>query len=159
MTFEEPDIITIRLIALGQVIEWSATMEHILRDAFCSLVGSKFAAIVAGGQTASWLIDQCKALADAHHEIPSEHREAIKAALERCRAANERRNHLVHGVKTASRIPDGALQTVRSRNRKYRPDIQPWTPASIQEAAGELHGIGKLVLCGRVRRRVCECLI
>ena len=41
-----------RRAALGLVIEWAAIMEEILRFSFCSLVGSKYAAVVAGGQGA-----------------------------------------------------------------------------------------------------------
>jgi len=153
MNADSPNVVTDRLIALGKVIEWSASMEQILRDAFCSLVGSKFAAIVVGGQSASWLIEQCKALTDAHQEMPPEQREAIKAALQRCAAANELRNHLVHGVKTASRIPDGALQTLRSRNRTYARAVLSWTTASIGQAAGELLNAG-LALFGAVQHAV-----
>jgi hypothetical protein len=68
----DPDpmnILTTRLAALGQVIESSAFMEYTLRNAFCSLVDSKYAAIVAGGQSVNWLIEQCKALADVHHDM------------------------------------------------------------------------------------------
>jgi len=99
---------------------------------------SKFAAIVAAGQSTVWLIGQCKALTDAHLEIPETHRDAIKAALDRCAALNERRNHLVHGVKTGVRVSDGAFKTIRSRTRTYMPTIQNWTPATLREAAGEL---------------------
>jgi hypothetical protein len=137
-TPEGADVINARLVALGQVIEWSASMEHILRGAFCSLVGSKYAAILAGGQTADGLIEDCKALTDAHYEMPAEHRDAIHAALNRCKLANQRRNTLVHGVKTASRVTDGALQTIRSRRRSNTPTVEPWTPDTIREAATEL---------------------
>jgi hypothetical protein len=128
-------------------------MEHSLRDAFCALVGSKYAAIVADGQPVNWLIEQCKALTDAHHDMTDEQRAAIKAALERCRTANEQHNHLVHGIKTASRVPDGTLNTVRSRNRTHIPTIQEWTPASIYAAAGELLAAG-LDLHGAIHNAV-----
>jgi hypothetical protein len=137
VTSKPPDVITARLLALGRVIEFSASMESILRSAFCSLVGSKYAAILAGGQTADGLIEDCKALTQAHHEMPPEHRKAILAALERCKIANQRRNVLVHGVKTASRVTDGALQTHRSRRRSHVRAIEPWTPQTISEAAAE----------------------
>jgi hypothetical protein len=39
-----------RRAALDLVIEWAAIMEEILRISFCSLVGSKYTAVVAGGQ-------------------------------------------------------------------------------------------------------------
>ena len=153
MTSEAPDVIAARLVALGKVIEWSASMENILRSAFCSLVGSKYAAILAGGQTAEALIEDCKALTQAHHEMPPEHREAILAALRRCKAANQRRNVLVHGVKTASRATDGALQTLRSRRRSHIPAIEPWTPETISEAAAELLQAG-LELFGAMQNAV-----
>lgn len=153
MTSEAPDVITARLVTLGKVIEWSASMETILRSAFCSLVGSKYAAILAGGQTADGLIEDCKALAHAHHEMRPEHRDAILAALERCKAANQRRNVLVHGVKTASRATDGALQTVRSRRRSHISVKESWTPETISQAAGELLQAG-LELFGAMQNAV-----
>jgi hypothetical protein len=139
VTRESDDVITARLISLGAVMESSAFMEYTLRNAFCSLVGSRYAAIVAGGQPVGWLIEQCRALTEAHRDMPSQHREAIKAALERCRAANERRNHLVHGVKTASRAGGGARGTGRSRSSTTRtPAVRTWTSDTIHEAAREL---------------------
>jgi hypothetical protein len=92
------DVITPRLIELGMVTENSATMENTLRSAFCSLVGSKYAATVAWGQTVSWLIDQCRALIAVHREIAAEHKQAIIDALDKRKSANGKRNILVHGV-------------------------------------------------------------
>jgi hypothetical protein len=138
MDSETPDYVTMQMLSLGEVVQWSATMESTLRNAFCSLVGSKFAAIVAAGQSTVWLIEQCRALTDVHREMPEAHRMAIKAALDRCAAANERRNNLVHGVKTGIRVSDGTLHTMRSRARKYVPQVQDRTPTTIHETAGEL---------------------
>jgi len=70
--------------------------------------------------------------------MPRQHREAIKAALERCRAANERRNLLVHGVKTASRAGGSAVGSVKSRGSTRTPAVHTWTPDTIHEAAREL---------------------
>lgn len=141
---EEPDSDdrhTERLIALGQVIELSVSMESRLRPAFCALVGSKYAAVVAGGQAADWLIEQSKALTDAHHEMPDVDRQAIKAALNRCKAANEQRNHLAHSVAIGLRF-DPAFQMVRSRRQKYSSDVRPFTLADIRAAASELLSVG-----------------
>jgi hypothetical protein len=91
------DMQTQRLLALGTVITVSGAMEDVLRDAFCALVGSKFAAVVAGGQGADWLIGYCRALVEAHVELPEASRNSVKDALQLCRSANERRNQLVHG--------------------------------------------------------------
>lgn len=46
---EKPSTANDYVAALGGIVVSSATMEHFLREAICSLVGSKFAAIVAGG--------------------------------------------------------------------------------------------------------------
>ena len=138
MGSEVPDYLDVQMRLLGRVIYNSAAMESTLCDAFCSLVGSKFAAIVAAGQSVTWLIEQCRALTDAHREMSQESREAIKAALNHCSSANEKRNHVFHGVKTAVAVDDGSFATIKSRSRKYRPMIQNWTPETLQEVTLEL---------------------
>jgi uncharacterized protein (DUF2342 family) len=70
--------------------------------------------------------------------MPDAAREAIKDALRRCREANERRNHLVHGIKSGSTVPEGRLTTVKSRSRGRSPVVLWWTPAEIREAATAL---------------------
>jgi hypothetical protein len=135
--------VTERQVALGMVTEWSAMMEDVLRGAFCALVGSKYAAIVGGGQSVTWLREQCDALTKAHSEITAEQRKAIRAALVRCKAADEDRNALVHGVKTYSREDgDGGLRTLRSRFRQYEPQVRDWTPTTIHAAAQEMAEAG-----------------
>jgi hypothetical protein len=113
-------------------------MEELLRDTFCALVGSKFAAVVAGGQGVDWLIGCCKALVEANVEIPEASRESVEAALQLCRAANEGRNRLVHGAKTVSSRPDGAFEVRRSRRHQYKLHVEQWTPAEIEEVANAL---------------------
>lgn len=132
---------TERLTALGEVIELSATMEWRLRQAFCALVGSKYAAVVAGGQAADWLIEQSKALADAHREMPDVDRQAIKTVLNRCKAANEQRNHLAHSVAVGLRS-DPAFQMVRSRRQRYSSDVRPFTLSDIRAVANEILSAG-----------------
>src|SRR4029077_4216526 len=104
-----------RHAALGEVIEASAVMEWVLRETFCSLVDSRFAKIVAGGQSVVWLIDTSAALVDAYAQMPAGARKAIKDTLAASRAANERRNHLVHGIKSTTLTPDGSMHTLKSR--------------------------------------------
>jgi hypothetical protein len=133
---------TERLLALGSVLIAAGALEDLLRDAFCALVGSKFAAVVAGGQGADWLIGYCKALVEAHMELPEASKESVKAALQLCRSANERRNRLVHGAKTVSSQQDGTFQVHRSSRHQYKLHVEPWTPAQIgdvAEALGHAH--------------------
>ena len=134
-----------RAAALGMVIEWSAMMEYNLRDAFCSLVGSKYAAVVAGGQGAEWLIQNCRAVLKVHREITAENKLAIEAALGECHEANARRNVLVHGVKTASNASDGSLQTLRSRKLSHLSSVEPWKVAEIYAVADALLRAGMAV--------------
>lgn len=86
------------LIALGRVVQESAQLENVLRMAFCALVGSKYAAIVAAGQQVNWLIEQCRAVAREYREISDEHRNALLEVLGACRQANDERRRLVHHV-------------------------------------------------------------
>ena len=133
MSADPSDAVIERLVTLGLVIEWSTAMEDTLRGAFCSLVGSKLAAVVTGGQSAAWLIGQCRALADAHIELTNSARKTIKNALDLCEVANVRRNVLVHGIKY--RRPADGFMTSRSRPRTHLPVAQSWTRAELLEAA------------------------
>jgi hypothetical protein len=85
-------------------------------------------------------------------------RKDVKDALELCRAANERRNSLVHGVKTGSRVSDGSLQTIRSRRGNRGPMVEPWTPATIREVAVQLVQ-ADLQLFGAMQRAVSDRLM
>lgn len=107
-----------RRAALGLVIEWAAIMEEILRAGFCSLVGGKYAAVVAGAQGAEWLLENCKAVAKVHREICDDDKAATITALDRCSAANKRRNTLVHGVKAAQASSTGRTLSLSYRMRK-----------------------------------------
>jgi hypothetical protein len=127
------------LVALGGIVVSSATMEQLLREAFCSLVGSKFAAIVAGGQGAAWLIDQCEALNDAHRELPEATRQAIRDKLRLCRDANNRRNDLVHGLKAPS---ETGLETMRSRKNTYVLAAKTWKISDIRAVSHALAEAG-----------------
>lgn len=123
--------------ALGAVVEQSARMEWVLRGVFCSLVGSKYAAIVAGGQSMSWLLDNCKALVKANLEMTLEQIAAIQAALAACSAANDNRNVVVHGLSRPGDEPDG-LEKVRSRRQTDVPHISSWTTESLDEVGYQL---------------------
>jgi hypothetical protein len=106
------------LIALGRVVRDYGKLEVGLRVAFCALVGSKYAAIVAAGQRTKWLIDECRAVAKAHREIHPEHRDAILAALTVCDEVNEQRSTLVHHVWGTG--AGGSVMALGSRYRDYQ---------------------------------------
>ena len=129
-----------RLFALGSVTEQSARMEWVLRSIFCALIGSKYAAIVAGGQSTSWLLDNCRALVKANLEMTPEQKEELQAAFAACAAANEHRNFLVHGVPMIGddEEDEGGRGRARSRRRTDVPDIAQWTPDAIDEVGYQL---------------------
>jgi hypothetical protein len=134
---DDPTDNTVLVFALGSVVEQSARMEWVLRSAFCVLVGSKYAAIIAGGQPLTWLLDNCKALVRANLEMTQEQIADIDAALTACSTANERRNVLVHGLSRPGDEPDG-LEKARSRRRTDVPHISQWTVDTIDEVGYQL---------------------
>jgi hypothetical protein len=83
------------LTALSKITERGIAMEWVLRPAFCCLVSSKYAAVVAGGQSSSWLIDQCDALARINREMTEEGRKAQRVAPLACRSASQQRDTLI----------------------------------------------------------------
>ena len=118
------------LVALGKTTEAGTVMELVLRLAFCGLVGSKYAAVVAGGQSVSWLIDQCIALANINREMTEDSRRSLRAALMECKEASRQRNALIHGGKAP--LPDGRILTSLSRRHTHLPHEDSWTLETIE---------------------------
>jgi hypothetical protein len=81
---------------LGAVVLESAYLERVLRSAFSALVGSKYAAVVAGRLTASALIEDCLRIAAVHTAIPEQQRTALVTTLQACASANRERNRIIH---------------------------------------------------------------
>ena len=85
LTDDEWDaVLSDHLKALGLVTEVAASMEWSLRVAFCALVESKYAAVIAGGRSVNELIEDCRALVGVHHELTADQQAAIKDALTAC---------------------------------------------------------------------------
>jgi hypothetical protein len=116
-----------RWMTLGQIVEHSVHMEVILRRSFCALMGSKCAAIVAGGQDTSWLIDNCRAIVKFHRELAEEKKAAISDALTACSEAYGRRNQLVHGWWDPLQDEAEVIVTRKSRRRTFKDLIERWT--------------------------------
>jgi hypothetical protein len=107
-----------RRTALGALLDESAQLEYVLRMAFTALVGSKYAAVIAGGQDATWLIENCKAITKVHREIKDADRSAVLCALSACSQAYELRNRMVHDAWNPQ-DQAGRMHTSRSRRRSH----------------------------------------
>lgn len=135
---------TERHAAFGLIVEFAASMEYSLRSCFCALVGSKFAVVLLDGYVStSKLIAECKALANAHREVPEAAREAIIAALDECARANTQRNELTHSMKMAMSLgaPDIVYLVTKTKG-KLKPEQAirslvrtDWPVVKIRETA------------------------
>lgn len=124
------------LVALGRITESSTAMDWVLRLTFCCLVGSKYAAVVAGGQPTSWLIDQCGALAGVNREITEDNRRLLRSALSACKSASHQRNALIHGEKAP--LSDGRIITSLSRRGRHLARETSWTLETVEAVSGAL---------------------
>jgi hypothetical protein len=122
-----------RYAALGRLVEMAAVMEIALRMAFCALIGSRYAAVVAGTQETHWLIENCDAIARHRGDLAEAQRDAIRAALRSCREANRDRNRLVHDAWGTD--ADGAPAALRGEQGSYQITGRAWTTAEIQAGA------------------------
>jgi len=133
-----------RFEALGQVVERAAVMEIALRMAFCTLVGGRYAAAIAGSQETHWLIENCDAVVRRHEELSAEQRDAIRAALQACRQANRDRNRLVHEAWGTGAA--GAPSVLQSVCHGYRMAGRDWTISQIRDAAAAISGAQQALL-------------
>ncbi len=113
------------LVALGAVVRASSQLESTLRSLFVSLEGSKYAAITAAGQGATWLLDLCEALVKRHTDVSHERRAQLSDLLTRARRALQERNRCVHDVWSSG--IDGGAQLMRSQRRNYDLSFRPVT--------------------------------
>jgi hypothetical protein len=133
-----------RYAALGQLVEAAAVMEIALRIAFCVLIDSDNAAVVAGGQETHWLIENCDAIARRRADLTETQRETIRAALHGCREANRDRNRLVHDAWGTG--PDGAPAVLRGGQASYQITGRAWTAAAIRAVGDAITGAQRTLL-------------
>jgi hypothetical protein len=122
--------------ALGGVVLESAYLEHLLRAVFTALLGSRYGAVVAAGQNAGWLTEQCQAMAKARQEIPPDGRDALLHALVACSDAYQRRNRVVHDA--WARRDCGLTVTLRSHRSKADMTVTARTVPELEALADDL---------------------
>jgi hypothetical protein len=124
------------LRALGRVIQAASTFEHELGQAFCALIGSKYAAVLIGGKTSGQLIEDCRALTKAQRELTEPAKATIIAALNRCSEANAKRNRLVHDMWAFG--PGGVSHQLRREKSGYDLVSRAVTLEEISAIANDL---------------------
>jgi hypothetical protein len=133
-----------RYAALGRLVELAALMEIALRMAFCVLIGSTYAAVVAGGQETHWLIDNCDAIVRHRRDLSEAQLETIRAALRACRDANRDRNRLVHDAWGTD--ADGGPASLTGGQGSYPVTGRAWTTAEIQAVADAIGSAQRALL-------------
>jgi hypothetical protein len=133
-----------RYAALGRLVEMATVMEIALRMAFCALIASRYAALVAGGQETHWLIENCDAITRHRDDLSQEQRETIRTALRACRDANHDRNRLVHDAWGTD--PDGTPASLRGGQGRYQITGRAWTAAEIQKVADAIASAQRTLL-------------
>jgi hypothetical protein len=98
--------------ALGGVVLEASYLERVLRAPFAALVGSKYAPVVDGHLTAHNLIETCEKVAEVHTEIEVKAKAQLADALRACRAANTKRNRVIHDAWALR--PDGVMATLHT---------------------------------------------
>jgi hypothetical protein len=98
--------------ALGGVVLEASYLERVLRAAFAALVGSKYGPVVDGHLTAHNLIETCENVAEVHTEIEVKAKAQLTEALKACRAANTKRNRVIHDAWALR--PGGAMVTLHT---------------------------------------------
>ena len=132
-----------RLVALGRVVDSASKLDFALRSLFCNLIGSKFAAVVAGGQMTTWLIENCKAVVKVHDELSDDQRLALDEILSRSKAANTRRNRYVHDLWGIS--GDGSYEQLRSRVGSHDLEAAAVSIDDVEKIASELAACGATI--------------
>jgi hypothetical protein len=80
------------LMAVGLVAWAAAQVDEVLRDLFCGLEGTKYAAVTAGGQATTWLLQACEGLAKWRDDVSAEHKSELVKLLRSIKAYMDQRN-------------------------------------------------------------------
>jgi hypothetical protein len=122
--------------ALGAVVLEASYMERVLRAAFAALVGSKYAPVVDGHLTAHNLIETCENVAEIHTDIEVKAKALLAEALRACRAANTKRNRVIHDAWALR--PGGVLVTLQTSRNTEDMAVKARTVPELREVADEL---------------------
>src|ERR1700722_6645505 len=121
--------------ALGGIVLEAGYLERTLRTAFSALVGSKYAAVVAGHLTEAALIEDCQKITRYHTDLPQSVKQTLRTALTACDEARKKRNRTMHD---AWAIRPGDIMVTLQANRDHEVTITARTTAEIRQLADDL---------------------
>ena len=145
-----------RQSALGAVVLESSYLERLLRCIFTALVDSKYAAVVAGGKEAFWLVEHCRALAKVHRDLSEPHFAALLEVLGRIGGALKRRNRFMHDAHAVR--PGPRIVTLQSVRVSHQVVVSARPVAEIQALADELGYLADDLKAGAVSALGESCL-
>jgi hypothetical protein len=125
------------LMAVGFVAWASASVDEVLRELFCGLEGSKYAAVTAGGQGSSWLMEACKALAKWRDDVSAEHKEQLSQLFGLIKTRMGERNSYVHSI-WQFHEPGATAYFPRSQHGCYFESPRLATPEDVVDSARAL---------------------
>lgn len=111
------------LLALGSVVRSASMADNVLRDLYCALIDSAYAAITAGGQMTDWLLTHCRALLKAKLDLPEDKKAELDGLLGEVKELANRRNRFVHDVWLTG-LQSGD-QLMQSRRHSHRLSLSP----------------------------------
>lgn len=106
------------LMAVGFVAWASTRVDEVLRQLFCGLEGSKYAAVTAGGQGTTWLVQACQGLVKWRDDVSDEHRNELLTLLGSIQKRMEERNSYVHSI-WKFQEPGSRAYFAQSRRHRY----------------------------------------
>jgi hypothetical protein len=125
------------LMAVGFVAWASTQVDEVLRQLFCGLEGSKYAAVTAGGQGTTWLVQACKALAKWRDDVLLEHKNELFKLLTSINQRMEERHSYVHSI-WKFHEPGGQAYFAQSRRHSYFETPHLATPDEVIETGRAL---------------------
>jgi hypothetical protein len=122
--------------ALGGIVIEASYMERALRGAFSALIGSKYAPAVDGYLATGNLIDTCEYIAEVHTDCGSEAKAKLDAALRACKAANTKRNRVIHDALALR--PGDVMVSLRTMRASNDVKVTAWTLPELRQLAYDL---------------------
>jgi hypothetical protein len=122
--------------ALGGIVLEASYMERVLRAAFSALTGSKYAPAVDSHLSTHNLIEACEQIADVHTEISDDARTRLAAALKACKAANAKRNRIIHDAWALR--PGDVVVTLKTAKTMQDVEVAARTLPELQRIADDL---------------------